>query len=316
MTRRLFPANRPAVCLAPMAGFTDRAFRLLCRERGADLVTSEMISAKGLCFMSERTRALYLPDDADAPYAVQLFGSEPETVARAVSIVERDMGERLLSIDLNMGCPAPKIAGNGDGSALMRDPVRAGRVVRAAVDAARVPVSVKFRKGWDAAHENAAAFARVCEENGASFLTIHGRTREQMYAGHADRACMAQVKQAVHIPVLANGDVRDAQSALDTLRETGCDGVMIGRGALGNPFVFEEIVCALEGRGYSPPAWEERRETALRHVRMALEEKGDHAIVELRKHLSFYLRGAKDAAKLRTRINACKTLEELEQIWG
>lgn len=316
MTKELFPASRPVVCLAPMAGFSDRTFRLLCRERGADLVVSEMISAKGLLFMSEKTRALYLPEKGDAPYAVQLFGSEPETLAKAVAIVERDLGEQLLSIDLNMGCPAPKIAGNGDGSALMRDPALAGRIVRAVADAAHVPVSVKFRKGWDAAHENAVEFARVCEANGASYLTIHGRTREQMYSGVADRACMARVKQAVRIPVIANGDVHSAASALDTLRETGCDGVMLGRGALGNPFVFEEIVCALEGRPYTPPTWEERRETAMRHARMALAEKGDHAIVELRKHLAFYLRGIHDAAKLRTRINSCKTLEELEQIWG
>ena len=316
MMPSFFPANRPAVCLAPMAGFSDRTFRLLCRERGADLVTSEMISAKGLCFMSERTRALYLPEEGDAPYAVQLFGNEPETIAKAVSIVESDLGRQLLSIDLNMGCPAPKIAGNGDGSALMRDPVLAGEIVRAAAEASHVPVSVKFRKGWDAAHENAEMFAQICEENGASFLTIHGRTREQMYAGVADRACMARVKRAVKIPVIANGDVHDAKSALDTLRETGCDGVMIGRGALGNPFVFEEIVCALEGRPYTPPTWDERRETAMRHARMALAEKGDHAIIELRKHLAFYLRGIHDAAKLRTRINSCKTLEELEQIWG
>jgi len=299
-----------------MAGFTDRTFRLLCRERGADFVVSEMISAKGLCFMSEKTRALYLPQEGDAPYTVQLFGSEPETMAKAVSIVERDLGEQLLSIDLNMGCPAPKIAGNGDGSALMRDPALAGRIVRAVADAAHVSVSVKFRKGWDAAHGNAVGVAGICEENGASFLTIHGRTREQMYSGIADRACMARVKQAVRIPVIANGDVHSAASALDTLRETGCDGVMLGRGALGNPFVFEEIVCALEGRPYTPPTWEERRETAMRHARMALAEKGDHAIVELRKHLAFYLRGIHDAAKLRTRINSCKTLEELEQIWG
>jgi tRNA-dihydrouridine synthase B len=299
-----------------MAGFSDRTFRLLCRERGADLVTSEMISAKGLLFMSKKTRALYLPEEGDAPYAVQLFGNEPETLAKAVAVVERDLGGQLLAIDLNMGCPAPKIAGNGDGSALMRDPVLAGQIVRATVDAAHVPVSVKFRKGWDAAHENAVEFARVCEANGASFLTIHGRTREQMYSGVADRACMAAVKQAVKIPVIANGDVHSAQTALDTLKETGCDGVMIGRGALGNPFVFEEIICALEGKPYTSPTWDERRETAMRHARMALNEKGEHAIIELRKHLAFYLRGMHDAAKLRTRINSCKTLEELEQIWG
>lgn len=316
MKPAFFPPDRPIVCLAPMAGFSDRTFRQLCRERGADLVTSEMISAKGLLFQSEKTRALYLPQSGDTPYAVQLFGSEPETLAKAVAIVERDMGQSLLSIDLNMGCPAPKIAGNGDGSALMRDPVLAGRIIAATVQAAHVPVSVKFRKGWDAGHENAVPFAHMCEENGAAFITIHGRTREQMYSGIADRACMAAVKQAVSIPVIANGDVHDAKSALDTLHETGCDGVMLGRGALGNPFVFEEIVCALKGEHYTAPDWDARRALALRHARMALREKGDHAIIELRKHLAFYLRGAKDAAKLRTRINSCKTLEELEQIWG
>ena len=316
MTVRVLAADRPAVCLAPMAGFTDRAFRLLCRERGADLLTSEMISAKGLLYGSDQTRALYFTQDGDEPFSVQLFGSEPEIVAEAVRIVERDLREKLLSVDLNMGCPAPKIAGNGDGCALMLDLPLAARVIESAVKAAHVPVSVKFRKGWDERHGNAVEFARVCEESGAAFVTIHGRTRAQMYAGRADRACMAAVKRAVSIPVIANGDVRDGQSALETLRETGCDGVMIGRGALGNPFVFEEIRCALEGRAFVPPTWEERRETALRHVRMELAEKGNHAIVEMRKHLAFYLRGRADAAKLRVRINACKTLEELEQIWG
>ena len=316
MTESLFPAGRPALCLAPMAGFSDRPFRQLCLEYGADLVTTEMISAKGLLYKSEKTRALYDAKPEDAPFGVQLFGSEPETLAKAVPILEGDLGGQLRYIDLNMGCPAPKIAGNGDGSALMLDPLLAGRIIEAVVKCAHVPVSVKFRKGWDAAHENAPEFARVCEKSGASFVTIHGRTREQQYSGLADRACMAAVKRAVSIPVLANGDVHDALSALDTLRETGCDGVMLGRGALGNPFVFAEIRAALEGRPYPPPTERERRELALRHARMALEEKGPHAMIELRKHLGFYLRGTRDAAKIRTRINTCKTLEELEEIWG
>lgn len=316
MTQLLLPAGRPAVCLAPMAGFTDRTFRLLCQERGADLVTTEMISAKGLLYASARTRALYFAKPEDAPFCVQLFGNEPETMAKAARMIGDDIAEKLLCIDLNMGCPAPKISGNGDGCALMLDPSLAGRMIEAAVKSSRVPVSVKFRKGWDAAHENAVEFAHVCQESGASLLTIHGRTREQLYSGVADRSCMAAVKCAVSIPVIANGDVHDGLSALDTLRETGCDGVMIGRGALGNPFVFEEIRAALEGRAYTPPTWDERRETALRHARMATAEKGEHAMIELRKHLAFYLRGAKDAAKLRTRINSVKTLEELEKIWG
>lgn len=316
MTEPIFPAGRPALCLAPMAGFSDRPFRQLCLEYGADLVTTEMISAKGLRYENAKTRALYFAKPEDAPFCVQLFGSEPETLARAVPMLEDDLGDQLLTIDLNMGCPAPKIAGNGDGCALMLDPPLAGRIIEAVVRSAHVPVSVKFRKGWDAAHENAPAFARVCQESGAAFLTIHGRTREQQYSGAADRACMAAVKRAVSIPVIANGDVHDAASALDTLRETGCDGVAIGRGALGNPFVFGEIRAALEGEAYRPPDERERRALALRHARMALNEKGDHAMIELRKHLGFYLRGCRDAAKLRARINACKTLEELEEIWG
>ena len=316
MTQSVLLTGRPALCLAPMAGFSDRTFRLLSLERGADLVFSEMISAKGLLYGSDKTRSLYLVKAEDAPYSVQLFGSTPETLARAVAILEDDLGEQLRSIDLNMGCPAPKIAGNGDGSALMLDPVLAGRIIEATVNAAHVPVSVKFRKGWDEAHENAVEFARMCQESGASFITIHGRTRKQMYAGLADRVCMAAVKQAVSIPVIANGDVHDAISAMSLLNETGCDGIMIGRGALGNPFLFEEIRAALDGKPYTPPTWDERREVALRHAEMTLAEKGDHAIIELRKHLAFYLRGIRDAAKLRTRINSCKTLEELRQIWG
>ncbi len=316
MTDRLLPQNRPAVCLAPMAGFTDRTFRLLCQERGADVVYTEMISAKGLLYQNSKTRALYLTEAGDTPFGVQLFGSEPETLAKAAELVEQELGDQLLCIDLNMGCPAPKITSNGDGSALMQNPTLAGKIIEAAVKAVSVPVTVKFRKGWDAAHINAVDFAKICEVSGASLLTIHGRTREQQYAGKADRTCMASVKQAVSIPVIANGDVTSGKSALSLLKETGCDGVMIGRGALGNPFLFEEVLCALEGRPYTQPTECERRETALRHAQAALEEKGPHAMIELRKHLAFYVRGMHDAAKLRVRINTCQTIEELRQIWG
>ncbi|HRX59549.1 MAG TPA: tRNA dihydrouridine synthase DusB [Eubacteriales bacterium] len=314
MKKLPFPPGRPLVCLAPMAGYTDRTFRLLCREKGADLVTSEMISAKGLLYGSGKTRALYFAAESDAPFGVQLFGSEPEIVAGAAKIVQDDLKERLLFIDLNMGCPAPKITGNGDGSALMLQPVLAGRIIEQTANAVNVPVSVKFRKGWDKAHVNAAEFAKVCEESGADFLTIHGRTRDQLYAGKADRACMAEVGRTVGIPVIANGDVNGGESALETLRETGCRGVMAGRAALGNPFLFEEIRCALAGETYEPPSERQRRETALRHARMAIGEKGNHAMIELRKHLAFYVRGMRDAAQMRVRINACKTLADLEKI--
>jgi nifR3 family TIM-barrel protein len=275
-----------------------------------------MISAKGLLFGSGKTRALYFAAPDDAPFGVQLFGSEPETVAEAAKIVQCDLGERLLFIDLNMGCPAPKITGNGDGCALMLQPALAGEIVERTASAVRVPVSVKFRKGWDLAHVNAAGFAKVCEQSGAAFLTIHSRTRDQLYAGQADRACMAAVKRTVGIPVIANGDVDSGESALAVLRETGCDGVMAGRAALGNPFLFEEIRCALTGEVYTPPTDRQRRETALRHARMAIGEKGDHAMIELRKHLAFYVRGMRDASQLRVRINACKTFDELANIWS
>jgi len=311
----LFPAARPAVLLAPMAGFTDRTFRLICREFGADVVCTEMISAKGLLYQSEKSRALYEAKPGDEPFFVQLFGSDPAIVAKAAVLIERELGGQLLGIDLNMGCPMPKIAGNGDGCALMQNPALAGKIVEETVRAIRVPVTVKFRKGWDEAHQNAAEFARVCEESGAGALTIHGRTREQLYAGKADRACMAEVKRAVKIPVFANGDVTGGSIALETLAETGCDGVMVGRAALGDPFVFAEIQCALAGRAYEKPSPEQRREIALRHARNALEQKGAHAMIELRKHLAFYARGERGASKLRVRINACKTLEELEEIW-
>ena len=315
MKNGFLPVGRPAVLLAPMAGFTDRTFRLICREFGADVVCTEMISAKGLLYQSEKSRALYEAKPGDEPFFVQLFGSDPDTIAKAAALIERELGEQLLGIDLNMGCPMPKIAGNGDGCALMQNPVLAGKIVEATVRTVKVPVTVKFRKGWDEAHCNAAEFAKICEESGAVALTIHGRTREQLYAGHADRACMAEVKRSVKIPVFANGDVTGGISALETLAETGCDGVMIGRAALGDPFVFAEIQCALTGRAYEKPSPEQRREIALRHARNALEQKGSHAMIELRKHLAFYARGERGASKLRVRINACTTLQELEEIW-
>ena len=313
MTRTIFPAGRPVVCLAPMAGFSDRTFRLLCLERGADMVTSEMISAKGLLFMSRKTRALYLPQEGDAPYCVQLFGNEPETLAKAVSIVEQDLGETLLSIDLNMGCPAPKIAGNGDGSALMRDPAFAGEIVAATAQAAHVPVSVKFRKGWDAAHENAEAFARVCEENGAAFLTIHGRTREQMYSGAADRGCMARVKQAVSLPVIVNGDICSIEDSAQALEQSGADGLMIGRGAYGRPWLLAQVMHWLRtGEDLADPALDQQLDLILEHYQWMLELYGRETGVRMaRKHLGWYTRGLPGSANFRNMVNFVDDADEV-----
>lgn len=308
-------AARAALCLAPMAGFSGRVFRRLCLERGADVVYTEMISARGLLHGNVSTRALLCHQPEDGPLVVQLFGSEPDVVARAAKLVEDTLGSDLLAIDLNMGCPAPKITGNGDGCALMRDLPLASRIIEQTACAVAAPVTVKFRKGWDEAHENAEEFARMCRQSGADAIAFHGRTRAQQYAGAADWEALSRVKRAVDIPVIGNGDVRDGASARRMLEETGCDALMIGRAALGDPFVFTEIRAALEGRPYTPPSMEERRLAALMHARLAVAERGERSIVELRKHLAFYARGARDASQLRRRINACETLAELEQVW-
>jgi hypothetical protein len=254
------PAKPPRGLPRPHGGFTDRTFRLLCLERGADVVYTEMISAKGLLYQSARTRALYFSRPGDAPFGVQLFGSEPETVAKAAGLVESELGERLFCIDLNMGCPAPKITGNGDGSALMRRPCACGRIIETTVKAVGVPVTVKFRKGWDEAHNNAVPFARMCQESGASCLTIHGRTARAVLrrkggpdvhgGGQAGRRNPGDCKRG-----RGRCRKRAGHAERDRLRRRDDR-----RGALGNPFVFEEIRCALDGEPYSPPTLDERRE--------------------------------------------------------
>ena len=304
----------PSVCLAPMAGFTDVSFRLLCREQGADGLFSEMVSAKGLLFESEKTKELLRIDPAEGPVTIQLFGHEPEVVLEGAKLALEIAGENCRGIDLNMGCPAPKITGNGDGSALMKNPILAGRIVEMLAKGIPLPVSVKFRAGWDAAHKNCIEFAKIMEESGAAFLTVHGRTREQQYAGKADLDCIAGVKAAVSIPVIGNGDVTDGPSARHMLSYTKCDGLAVGRGALGNPFVFREIRQLLRGETPTPATREERFSMALRHTEMVLKNKGPHGLVELRKHLPFYISGFPGASRLRVRLQQAKTLEEIREI--
>ena len=292
-----------------MAGYTDVVFRALCASFGCDLSFTEMISAKGLTFGNVKT-AQYLSLGADEDrIAVQLFGHEPDRMAEAVKIVSDHLGPRLCCIDVNMGCPAQKIVGNGDGSALMRTPALAGRIVEAMKAVSPVPVTVKFRKGWD--DDTCVSFAKVLEESGADALCLHPRTRVQQYRGLADRSAIGEVKAAVSIPVIGNGDITDGESAVSMLRETGCDGVMVGRAALGKPWIFQEIKAAIANEPYTPPTLAERLEVAIRHAERIEQEKGPHGLVELRKHLPRYLYGIRGSAALRTKLNEAKNAAEI-----
>ena len=292
-----------------MAGYTDAVFRALCRSFGCDLSFTEMISAKGLTFGNVKTGDyLTLGEDEDA-IGVQLFGHEPDRMAEAVRIVSDRLGPRLRCIDINMGCPAQKIVSNGDGSALMRTPALAGRIAEAAKKVSPVPVTVKFRKGWD--EDSCVSFARILEDSGADALTLHPRTRMQQYRGTADRAAIAAVKAAVNIPVIGNGDIVSGADAVSMLRETGCDGVMVGRAALGQPWIFREIKTAIDGEPYTPPTPAFRLEVAVRHAEQIERVKGPHGLVELRKHLPRYLSGMRGASALRTCLNEAKNAAEI-----
>ena len=320
---------RHGLFLAPLAGVSDRAFRDVCRAEGAEYTVSEMVSAKALCY-EQRTKKESAPAktaplasvyESEMPMAIQLFGCEPDFMAEAARLIE-EMSYRgctsdtpPAAIDINMGCPVHKIVGNGEGSALMKNPELAADIVRAVRRAVSLPVTVKIRAGWDADSINAPEMAKRLEDAGAALIAVHGRTRAQMYAPSADLGVIADVKKSVSVPVVGNGDILCAADAIRMYEHTGCDGVMIARGALGNPWLFAEIRALLEGGVYTPPSLSERMETALSQIAFMVEEKGERiAMAEARKHLSWYIKGIDGAAAARLAINTASTLAEMTAI--
>lgn len=300
--------------LAPMAGVTDLPFRVLCKEQGAGLICMEMVSAKAILYNNKNTSELLSIDEREHPISLQLFGSDPKIMGEIAKRIE----ERPFDIlDINMGCPVPKVVNNGDGSALMKNPSLAGRIIEQTVKSIHKPVTVKIRKGFDDAHINAVQLAHIAEESGAAAVAVHGRTREQYYAGKADWDIIRQVKEAVSIPVIGNGDILCGQDAKEMERMTGCDGLMIARGAQGNPWIFRQIHQYLKtGKEMGKPSPEEMVAMLLRHAGLLLEFKGNYTgIREMRKHAAWYTAGYRNSSKLRGRINEVENYQDLEALF-